>query len=174
MRSFLNEALTMRDFRHDHVLRLIGIVIDADRMPLVILPFMSHGDLLSYIRDDQNVSRLSHLTCQSFRHTTHVKPLQTITIPGDLSVSQLHKHGHSCCLSVCHRIIGKRVDEFPWIFRRSGGGTKLTDYNLGVRLICVPYFLKMVQGIRPCMAFIFRNWVFKNLSFWVLTSPLHR
>ena len=113
MRSFLNEALTMRDFRHDHVLRLIGIVIDADRMPLVILPFMSHGDLLSYIRDDQNVSRLSHLTCQSFRHTTHVKPLQTITIPGDLSVSQLHKHGHSCCLSVCHRIIGKRVDEFP-------------------------------------------------------------
>jgi len=56
MRTFLNEALTMREFKHDHVLRLIGIVIDADKMPLVILPFMTHGDLLSYIRDDNNVS----------------------------------------------------------------------------------------------------------------------
>ena len=50
----------MREFRHQHVLRLIGIVIDSDKMPLVILPFMTHGDLLSYIRDDNNVSaRLS-------------------------------------------------------------------------------------------------------------------
>jgi len=64
MRSFLNEALTMREFRHEHVLRLIGIVIDDDRMPLVILPFMSHGDLLSYIRDDQHVSHVTH-GCQS-------------------------------------------------------------------------------------------------------------
>ena len=58
MRTFLNEALTMREFRHQHVLRLIGIVIDCDKMPLVILPFMSHGDLLSYIRDDNNVSSI--------------------------------------------------------------------------------------------------------------------
>jgi len=58
MRTFLNEALTMREFRHEHVLSLIGIVIDCDKMPLVILPFMTHGDLLSYIRDDNNVSRL--------------------------------------------------------------------------------------------------------------------
>jgi len=56
MQSFLNEALTMREFRHDHVLQLIGIVIDADKLPLVILPFMSHGDLLSYIRDEKHVS----------------------------------------------------------------------------------------------------------------------
>ena len=56
MSTFLNEALTMREFKHDHVLRLIGIVIDSDKMPLVILPFMTHGDLLSYIRDDNNVS----------------------------------------------------------------------------------------------------------------------
>ena len=55
MRTFLGEALTMRDFKHRHVLRLIGIVIDCDRMPLVVLPFMTHGDLLSYIRDDRNV-----------------------------------------------------------------------------------------------------------------------
>jgi len=55
MRTFLNEALTMREFAHQHVLRLLGIVIDADMMPLVVLPFMTHGDLLSYIRNDNNV-----------------------------------------------------------------------------------------------------------------------
>ena len=49
----------MREFQHEHVLRLIGIVIDCDKMPLVILPFMTHGDLLTYIRNDSNVS-LSH------------------------------------------------------------------------------------------------------------------
>jgi hypothetical protein len=27
-----------------------------DDMPLVILPFMQHGDLLSYIRNEKNVS----------------------------------------------------------------------------------------------------------------------
>jgi len=61
MRTFLNEALTMREFRHQHVLQLIGIVIDCDKMPLVILPFMTHGDLLSYIRDDNNVRSPSPL-----------------------------------------------------------------------------------------------------------------
>ena len=61
MRTFLNEALTMRDFRHQHILQLIGIVIDSDKMPLVILPFMTHGDLLSYIRDDNNVSLRHYL-----------------------------------------------------------------------------------------------------------------
>jgi len=66
MRSFLNEALTMRDFRHVHVLRLIGIVLDcagdaaAASPPLVILPFMTHGDLLSYIRHQHNVCTSIH------------------------------------------------------------------------------------------------------------------
>jgi proto-oncogene tyrosine-protein kinase Met len=36
------------------VLQLIGIVMDADQMPLVVLPFMTHGDLLSYIRNENN------------------------------------------------------------------------------------------------------------------------
>lgn len=58
MRKFIDEALTMAEFNHEHVLQLIGIVIDGEKMPLVVLPFMSHGDLLSYIRDENNVSRV--------------------------------------------------------------------------------------------------------------------
>lgn len=56
MQKFIDEALTMREFNHDHVLRLLGIVIDGDQSPLVVLPFMTHGDVLSYIRNENNVS----------------------------------------------------------------------------------------------------------------------
>ncbi|KAH9519878.1 hypothetical protein Btru_071123 [Bulinus truncatus] len=56
LQSFLQEALRMKDFNHPNVLALIGVCLDLDTMPLVVLPFMKHGDLLTYIRDEQNVS----------------------------------------------------------------------------------------------------------------------
>lgn len=55
-RKFLEEALRMREFEHANILRLIGIALDKEDMPLVVLPFMKHGDLLSYIRNENNVS----------------------------------------------------------------------------------------------------------------------
>jgi len=52
---FLREALMMRDFRHPQVLSLIGISFDKDSSPMVILPFMSNGDLRHYIQDPEKV-----------------------------------------------------------------------------------------------------------------------
>ena len=56
--KFIEEALRMRDFQHQNVLGLIGVSLDRDAgdMPLVVLPFMKHGDLLSYLRNEQSVS----------------------------------------------------------------------------------------------------------------------
>ncbi|KAK6175675.1 hypothetical protein SNE40_014077 [Patella caerulea] len=54
LNDFLQEALLMKDFHHENVLELIGICLGLDAMPLVVLPFMEHGDLLSYIRDENN------------------------------------------------------------------------------------------------------------------------
>lgn len=53
-RKFLEEALRMREFDHPNIVRLIGIALDKEDMPLVVLPFMKHGDLLTYIRDEHN------------------------------------------------------------------------------------------------------------------------
>ena len=54
--NFIDEALRMSDFTHENVLRLLGVCIDNDKdLPLVVLPFMRHGDLLTYLRADEHV-----------------------------------------------------------------------------------------------------------------------
>lgn len=50
--QFIDEAMRMKDFHHPNVLTLIGICFNYDAMPLVILPYMEHGDLLTYIRNE--------------------------------------------------------------------------------------------------------------------------
>ncbi|KAK3103925.1 hypothetical protein FSP39_022961 [Pinctada imbricata] len=54
VQSFLDEALIMKDFNHPNVMSLIGISLPEGEFPVVVLPFMKNGDLLSYIRNDQN------------------------------------------------------------------------------------------------------------------------
>ncbi|KAG9509328.1 Hepatocyte growth factor receptor [Fragariocoptes setiger] len=61
VQSFLEEGLMMKDFKHENVLTLIGVAFESTGLPLVILPFMSHGDLLSYIRDDSNTPTVQDL-----------------------------------------------------------------------------------------------------------------
>ncbi len=53
--SFLQEGLLMKEFDDCNVLKLKGICFDEDNSPLVLLPFMNRGDLLSYIRDPKNI-----------------------------------------------------------------------------------------------------------------------
>ena len=51
---FLKEGIIMKDFEHDNILTLIGVAIEGNGLPVVVLPYMENGDLLSYIRDDNN------------------------------------------------------------------------------------------------------------------------
>ncbi|XP_062614202.1 hepatocyte growth factor receptor-like, partial [Saccostrea cucullata] len=59
--AFLNEALIMKDFNHPNVLTLIGITLDKGEFPMVILPFMKNGSLLSYIRNEDNMPTVKML-----------------------------------------------------------------------------------------------------------------
>ena len=43
------EVSTMLSFKHEHVMSLIGVCIDGE-MPLLIMPFMSNGSVLDYVR----------------------------------------------------------------------------------------------------------------------------
>ena len=45
----------MRNFEHQNVLRMKGVVI-KDNLPLVVMPYMAKGDLKGYISNTELVS----------------------------------------------------------------------------------------------------------------------
>ncbi|XP_059172416.1 hepatocyte growth factor receptor-like [Physella acuta] len=58
LKSFVQEALFMRKFKHPNVLGLIGLSEKEPGNLYVVLPFMDRGDLLTYIRDNSMVLTL--------------------------------------------------------------------------------------------------------------------
>ncbi|XP_015424694.1 PREDICTED: tyrosine-protein kinase receptor UFO isoform X1 [Myotis davidii] len=54
LEDFLSEAVCMKEFDHPNVMRLIGVCFQGSELdgfpaPVVILPFMKHGDLHSFL-----------------------------------------------------------------------------------------------------------------------------
>ena len=44
----------MRNFDHDHVLRFIGLSFSVDsKLPMIVTPFMTNGDLLNYLKTNE-------------------------------------------------------------------------------------------------------------------------
>ena len=55
--NFLQEAVIMKDFDHVNVLSLIGVVLNDQMLPMVIIPYMSKGDLKKVLKDKTEVSK---------------------------------------------------------------------------------------------------------------------
>ncbi|CAI8029843.1 Tyrosine-protein kinase transforming protein RYK, partial [Geodia barretti] len=49
LKTLAKEVSTMLSFRHINIMSLIGVCIDGE-MPLLIMPFMSNGSVLEYVR----------------------------------------------------------------------------------------------------------------------------
>ncbi|KAM8858798.1 tyrosine-protein kinase Mer isoform 2-T2 [Spinachia spinachia] len=67
--EFLNEAACMKDFNHLNVMKLLGVCMDvgAERFPkpMVILPYVQHGDLHSFLLRSRLVESPAFLPTQT-------------------------------------------------------------------------------------------------------------
>lgn len=57
--NLMEESLKMREFNHANVLRLVGVCIDADSAPYIVLPYMENGSLLEWLKRERNRITLS-------------------------------------------------------------------------------------------------------------------
>jgi len=48
---FIREGIMLKDYVHERILTPIGISIDENNLPMIVLPFMANGDLLNYLRN---------------------------------------------------------------------------------------------------------------------------
>ena len=65
IQQLLEEAEKMKTFEHLNVLTLIGICLGVHESPCIVMPFMSNGSLLSYLRKkaaDFTISELADET----------------------------------------------------------------------------------------------------------------
>ncbi|XP_061165652.1 hepatocyte growth factor receptor-like [Saccostrea echinata] len=89
----------MLEFNHPNVMTLIGICLSLDEMPLVVLPYMKHGDLLCYIRNDKNMLTLRNL----IEFATDIsRGMEYLSIQ---KVVHRDLAARNCMLSECYRAV---------------------------------------------------------------------
>jgi len=52
--SFLEECCKMKLLDHPNVLPLIGVSVDSEYIPAMVLPYMVNGDVKSYLLSQRN------------------------------------------------------------------------------------------------------------------------
>ena len=52
--ALIEESLKMMYFDHVNVLNLLGVCVDTGSAPYIVMPLMSHGSLLSYLKRERH------------------------------------------------------------------------------------------------------------------------
>ena len=53
MDELLKECIRMQDFDHPNILKLIGVCLDGGPAPYIVMPYLSNGSLLSYLKKNR-------------------------------------------------------------------------------------------------------------------------
>ena len=52
--SMVNEIIKMQEFNHPHMLSLIGVCLDTGPGVSMVMPFMTNGSLLDYLKRERD------------------------------------------------------------------------------------------------------------------------
>ena len=53
MDNFLEECAKLSQLQHPHVMEIVGVCLDRDSIPFLVMPFMSNGNLLQYLKTNR-------------------------------------------------------------------------------------------------------------------------
>eukprot|EP00795_Rhopilema_esculentum_P006270 gene6270-11689_t len=59
--AFVSEAVIMSKFDHQNILQLLGVVIQGNAPPMIVMPYMKHGDLNQFLRNARATPRKPQL-----------------------------------------------------------------------------------------------------------------
>ena len=99
LKTLVEESLVMVHLNHPNVMKLIGICIDKQDTPYIVMPYMSLGSLLSYLR--KNREELMVNTNEG--NCERVKSYQRILVIVNMYLPQMEKIQQrllSMCLQV--------------------------------------------------------------------------
>ena len=71
--ALVEESLIMSRFDHRNVMKLLGVSIESGNTLYIVMPFMSHGSLLSYLRKHR-----AHLTIDTEENMDLVRLLYSM------------------------------------------------------------------------------------------------
>ncbi|XP_053604338.1 proto-oncogene tyrosine-protein kinase ROS isoform X2 [Plodia interpunctella] len=130
--EFLKEAALMANFKHEHILRLLGVCLDNDPN-YIIMELMEGGDLLSYLR----TKRASLYTAESLTLLDLLNMCVDVTL-GCRYLEEMH---------FVHRDLAAR----NCLVAPRGGGrvVKIGDFGLARDIYKNDYYRKEGEGLLP-------------------------
>ena len=99
LKTLVEESLVMVHLNHPNVMKLIGVCIDKQDTPYIVMPYMSLGSLLSYLR--KNREELMVNTNEG--NCERVKSYQRLLVVANTYLPQMEKIQQrllSMCLQV--------------------------------------------------------------------------
>ena len=53
MDDFLEECVKLSQLKHPNVMEIVGVCLDRGSVPYLVMPFMSNGNLLQYLKTNR-------------------------------------------------------------------------------------------------------------------------